>query len=151
MKTTTPLFSIDAPLPGNILPALVHPCNFAFIPAEGAAADAFAGIYSCVHLVQYPAELHIVSLVAFGEAPEWGCDEVWLGGDPVLERCAAVFGIVFKIGEETEPAFLDVAFAEGPLTDGATAPLSVSDFDIESLFPADKSYYTYLGSLVRAL
>ena len=52
-------------------------------------------------------EAHIVTAVGPGEAPkEWGCDAVWEGGDPVLEKCIAVFGVMYvmKKDVETPPA-----------------------------------------------
>lgn len=56
---------------------------------------------------QHAAEAHIVSVVAFGEAPEWGCDAFWEPGDEadvVAERCMAVFGVFFfDIGGTSPP------------------------------------------------
>lgn len=96
----------------------------------------------------YPAELHIVTLVAKGEAPEWGCDAVWDGGDPVLEKCTAVFGILYKFGE-TSPEWIDKAYGEGPLKvdEEEAEPFSMKDIDLSATLPEDKSYYTYYGSL----
>ena len=58
-------------------------------------------------MVQHAAEAHIVSAVAQGEAPEWGCDAFWATGDAadiVLERCVAAFGVFFEVGA-TSPAW----------------------------------------------
>lgn len=63
--------------------------------------------------LQGAAEVHIVSAVAEGEAPEWGCDEVWQGGDANLEQCIAVFGIIFKIGDSS-PDYFDKIFDTAP-------------------------------------
>jgi hypothetical protein len=102
--------------------------------------------------VQYAAEMHIVTLAAKGEATEWGCDAVWDGGDPVLENCTAVFGILYKLGDSS-PKWLDAAYTEAPATidPNFTQPFSMKDLDLASILPKDKSYYTYSGSLVWLL
>jgi hypothetical protein len=54
--------------------------------------------------VQYPAEVHIVSAVALGEAPEWGCDKYWATGldsDLEFSRCIAVFGVFYVLGNSS--------------------------------------------------
>jgi Eukaryotic-type carbonic anhydrase len=100
--------------------------------------------------VQYVAEVHIVALVAKGDAPpEWGCDAAWApGGKPNLKQCAAVFGTLYKIGDTTAPPvatlldyFPDVANRD--------RPLPFKSLSLAKLVPSDKSYFTYYGSLVR--
>ena len=96
------------------------------------------------------AETHIVTLIGPGEAPEWGCDDVWNGGAAVLERCAAVFAIMYRLGGDADmPGYLETATKEAPLVAGAEAPLSAGHLNIGDLLPTDLSYYTYAGSLVR--
>jgi hypothetical protein len=99
-------------------------------------------------LLQYPAEAHIVTLVAKGDATEWGCDEFWNGGDPVLENCTAVFGIMYKLGDST-PDYITKFWDFLPEKVEANATVSgMTDFDLNKMLPTDKSYYTYYGSLV---
>lgn len=102
--------------------------------------------------LQAAAETHIVTLVGPGEAPEWGCDEYWSTGDPVLENCTAVFGIMYRLGEpEMVPGYFEAAIKEAPQVAGAEKPLAAGEIDIQNLLPADTSYYTYIGSLVRCV
>lgn len=103
-----------------------------------------------VCMLQAAAETHIVTLAGPGEAPEWGCDDVWNGGDPVLENCTAVFGIMYRLGTPTtEPGYLETAVKEAPLVAGAEKPLAAGQLNLQNLIPRDPSYYTYVGSLVR--
>ena len=60
-------------------------------------------------VLQGAAEAHIVTLIAEGEEPEWGCDAVWQGGEANLDDCNAVFAIMYKIGD-TSPPFIDAFF-----------------------------------------
>lgn len=62
-------------------------------------------------LVQGAAEAHIVSYVAEGEAPDWGCDVVWKAEDPTdeesarhLENCVAVFGTIYRLVDSEDVA-----------------------------------------------
>lgn len=66
-------------------------------------------------------EAHIVTAVGPGEAPaEWGCDAVWEGGDPVLEKCIAVFGIVYVTEPDaTSPEYFESLFKTFPAFAGA--------------------------------
>jgi hypothetical protein len=61
-------------------------------------------------------EAHIVTAVGPGQAPpDWGCDAVWEGGDPVLEKCIAVFGIIYKLDEDAvEPEYFQKLFDSFP-------------------------------------
>eukprot|EP00892_Ulva_mutabilis_P000744 jgi/Ulvmu1/10670/UM066_0054.1 len=95
------------------------------------------------------AETHIVTLAGPGQAPpEWGCDAYWKGGDPVLEKCTAVFGIMYRLGRPAqEPGYLEIAVKEAPLVAGAEKPLSAGQINLQNLIPSDPSYYTYIGSL----
>nr|QBP05104.1 alpha carbonic anhydrase 1 [Ulva prolifera] len=95
------------------------------------------------------AETHIVTLAGPGQAPPaWGCDAVWEGGDPVLENCTAVFGVMYRLGEPTqEPNYLETAINEAPDVAGAKKPLSAGQLNVDNIIPEDKSYYTYVGSL----
>lgn len=98
--------------------------------------------------IYHAAEMHIVAAVAKGGAPEWGCDRYWDSGDSrdlVLDRCIAVFAVLYSVGNTTPPiikAMLDVF----PLGSGSKAQLS-GHVDITSLIPRNHSYYTYEGSL----
>lgn len=95
------------------------------------------------------AETHIVTLAGPGQAPpEWGCDAIWEGGDPVLENCTAVFGVMYRLGTpSTEPGYLEAAVKEAPDVAGAKKPLSAGQLNVDNIMPADRSYYTYIGSL----
>jgi hypothetical protein len=57
----------------------------------------------------------MVSFIAEGEKPEWGCNAAWDGTDPIPEsvyqRCAAVFATVFKCA----PVYVLVHVASSPL------------------------------------
>jgi hypothetical protein len=68
-------------------------------------------------------EAHIVTAVGPGQAPpDWGCDAVWKGGSPVLEKCIAVFGIIYKLDENaTEPEYFEKLFSGFPETAGTLA------------------------------
>lgn len=103
--------------------------------------------------VQAAAETHIVTLAGPGQAPPaWGCDAVWEGGDPVLENCTAVFGVMYRLGEPTqEPNYLETAINEAPDVAGAKKPLSAGQLNVDNIIPEEKSYYTYIGSLVSLL
>jgi hypothetical protein len=72
--------------------------------------------------VQGAAEAHIVTWVAEGDAPDWGCDVVWTGKKPTeeesarhLANCVAVFGVVYRLSEEddlpTDEVFLKMVEA----------------------------------------
>jgi hypothetical protein len=57
--------------------------------------------------VQGAAEGHIVTYVAEGDAPDWGCDVVWSGKEPTdaeatrhRENCIAVFGVFYRLIDE---------------------------------------------------
>lgn len=101
--------------------------------------------------MQAAAETHIVTLVGPGEAPEWGCDDVWQGGDAALENCTAVFGILYRLGDSTDlPGYLESAIKETPIVAGEEKPLSAGKLNVDNILPDDRSYYTYVGSLVRA-
>lgn len=93
-----------------------------------------------------------MTLVGPGQAPpEWGCDAIWEGGDPVLEKCTAVFGVMYRLGTPTtEPGYLETAIKEAPLTAGGKKPLSAGQLNLDNVLPSDRSYYTYIGSLVRS-
>lgn len=95
------------------------------------------------------AETHIVTLAGPGQTPpEWGCDAIWEGGDPVLEKCTAVFGVMYRIGTPTsEPGYLEAAIQEAPVVAGGKKPLSAGQLNVENILPSDRSYYTYVGSL----
>lgn len=101
--------------------------------------------------MQSVAELHIVTFVAEGEAPEWGCDAVWQGGDPVLDKCVAVFGVLYRLGR-TSPGWFDKMFTEAPnvVETDKGKPYSEGNFDLNKIIPQDKTYWGYRGSLVRA-
>lgn len=96
-----------------------------------------------------PMEAHIVTAVGPGEAPtDWGCDAVWEGGDPVLEKCIAVFGIVYVTTPDAKsPEYFDHLFSSFPSVAGSEAAFPAPTFDLNSLLPEDKSYYGYVGSL----
>jgi hypothetical protein len=101
--------------------------------------------------MQGAAEAHIVSFVAKGSAPpEWGCDAVWDGGEPVLNKCVAVFGIMYHISDEEDssPTYFKDILDHAPDVAGAETPAPFDEFDLYQLIPKDKSYYTYAGSLV---
>ena len=96
--------------------------------------------------LQYAAEAHIVTTVAKGEAPAWGCDSYWDGGPLATSKCVAVFAIMYKLGTSS-PDFLDKLFAEANLTVGSRTPFSEPNFTLERLLPQDDySYYTYPGA-----
>jgi hypothetical protein len=72
--------------------------------------------------VQGAAEAHIVTWVAEGDAPDWGCDVVWKGKELTeeesarhLANCVAVFGVVYRLSEEdhlpTDEVFLKMVDA----------------------------------------
>lgn len=91
-----------------------------------------------------------MTLVGPGEAPDWGCDAVWEGGDAVLENCTAVFGVMYRLGQpDSQPAYLEAAIREAPLVAGGKAPLRAGQLDLNTVLPSDRSYYSYVGSLVR--
>jgi hypothetical protein len=71
--------------------------------------------------IQAPMEAHIVTAVGPGEAPaDWGCDAVWEGGDPVLEKCIAVFGIAYYFEPSAvSPSYLKDVLDGFPLVAGA--------------------------------
>lgn len=100
--------------------------------------------------MQSVAELHIVTFVAEGEAPEWGCDELWNGGDPNLEKCTAVFGVLYRLGR-TSPGWFDRMFQEGPsvVETEKGKPYSPGSFNLAEIIPQDNTYWGYRGSLVR--
>jgi hypothetical protein len=99
--------------------------------------------------VQHLAELHIVSLIAEGEAKEWGCDDVWAGGKPNFANCTAVFGITYKMGKESAPGVHEM-FKEAPSVVGKnfSTKFSMKELDMNTLLPDEKSYFGYYGSLV---
>ena len=39
--------------------------------------------------MQLAAEVHVVSHIAEGEAPEWGCDAPFTGGEPNFANCTS--------------------------------------------------------------
>jgi Eukaryotic-type carbonic anhydrase len=98
--------------------------------------------------MQYAAEVHIVTLVAKGERPEWGCDDVWAGGDPVLENCTAVFGTLYKLGDTT-PEYLKAIIDQTPVSAEKQRGYPGGSFNLAELLPASSAHYTYVGSLVR--
>lgn len=69
-----------------------------------------------------------MTAVGPGEAPkEWGCDAVWEGGDPVLEKCIAVFGIVYVTKEDAvSPSFFQNIFNTFPEVAGALYTINSS-------------------------
>jgi hypothetical protein len=70
-------------------------------------------------VVQYVGKVHIaiVSFISKGEAPEWGCDEVWEAGKPNFNNCTAVFGVMYKLGIDEQSAYgLKELFTEAPGT-----------------------------------
>lgn len=92
-----------------------------------------------------------MTLVGPGEAPEWGCDAVWQGGDAALEKCTAVFGMLYRLGDDADvPGYLETAIKETPIVAGQEKPLSAGKLNIGNILPADHSYYAYVGSLVRS-
>jgi len=101
--------------------------------------------------VQHAAELHIVTLVAKGAAPEWGCDDVWLGGKANFDACAAVFATMFNIGSQSfEDALINAFLDVMPWSAGASAAVPVPKaVDLSRFLPAQRSSYLYFGSLVR--
>jgi hypothetical protein len=101
--------------------------------------------------LQYPAEAHIVTLAAKGDAPEWGCDGVWDGGDPVLDNCTAVFAIMYKLGDSTPDYLTKFWDTMSEEADSHVYVSGMDEFDSNTMLPVDKSYYTYYGSLVRSL
>lgn len=99
----------------------------------------------------YAAETHIVSIIAEGEAPEWGCDTFWqnlpdLPTEDVLSKCVAVFATMYKIGGST-PKWFDYLFDTASNDYGDEGELEVTEFDLNALIPGDLTYYTYDGSL----
>lgn len=88
--------------------------------------------------LQGAAEAHIVSYVAEGDAPDWGCDVAWSDEEATdeeatrqLENCVAVFGIMFRLSDEehvkTDEFFFEVEGTANPYldeTDGV-CPLSI--------------------------
>jgi hypothetical protein len=126
-------------------PVLVCTAHATLVCTMHAPAD----VISCSAL-QAAAEAHIVSFVAKGFAPpEWGCDAVWEGGDAVLEKCVAVFGVMYSISDDgAEPAYLRSILEHVPDVAGAEAPAPFKTLDLYQMLPKDKSYYSYAGSLV---
>jgi hypothetical protein len=57
-----------------------------------------------------------VTAIGPGQAPaDWGCDAVWQGGEAVLEKCIAVFGIIYKLDEKAvEPPYFQKLFSAFP-------------------------------------
>ena len=88
-----------------------------------------------------------MSLVAEGERPEWGCDDVWQGGEANLEDCVAVFGRLVKLGASSPPWF-DAMFSQASNTVGSEVSYS-GGFDLNDIIPSNKAYWGYKGSLVR--
>ena len=101
--------------------------------------------------MQPAAEAHIVAAVGLHEAPaEWGCDAVWHGGDVEYEKCVAVYAVGYTIDESaTSPFYLDDLLGAAPSVVGEKVPFPAPVLDMSRLLPADKSYFTYVGSLVR--
>jgi Eukaryotic-type carbonic anhydrase len=112
------------------------------------ALDTLAPATGLPSRVQYGAEAHIVTLIAKGEKPEGGCDDYWDGKAAVYEKCAAMFGILYKLGDTSAP-YLDEFIAKVPLVAGKEADIGIESFDLEKLLPAHWRHYTYVGSLVR--
>jgi hypothetical protein len=100
--------------------------------------------------MQAPMEAHIVTAVGPGEAPpEWGCDAIWDGGDPVFEKCIAVFGVLYVYKPDAvTPEPIQKLFDSFPALAGEKAPYPDATIDLNGLLPEDKSYNTYIGSLV---
>lgn len=103
--------------------------------------------------MQPVAEAHFVTHVGKNEAPaDWGCDALWQGGAAVYERCVAVFAIGYTLDEASAPPpYLNDLLASAPIVAGEQTAYPESVLDLNRMFPADKSYYTYVGSLVRFL
>jgi hypothetical protein len=75
---------------------------------------------------------------------------VWEGGAAVPEKCFAVFGILFNISPDAvTPPAIEWLFNSFPEVVGAEAPYPDVTLDLNELLPLDKSYDTYIGSLVR--
>lgn len=94
-----------------------------------------------------------MTYIAEGEAPaEWGCDTYWQtmdASDLVLEKCVAVFGVLYALGTETEPMLAEI-ISNSPLEAHTSVPLP-GTVNLNSMLPASMdSYISYRGSLVRS-
>lgn len=102
-------------------------------------------------LLQPAAEAHIVAAVGPKQAPaDWGCDSLFQqGGAVVYEKCVAVFAVSYTVDEAAaSPSYLNELLGNAPSVAGGEKPFPASVLDMSRLLPEDKSYYTYVGSLV---
>eukprot|EP00892_Ulva_mutabilis_P008668 jgi/Ulvmu1/6173/UM028_0029.1 len=97
----------------------------------------------------HAAELHIVTLVAEGAAPEWGCDDVWQGGIANFGSCAAVFATMFNVGRHTfEDATINLLLDRMPLAAATSAEVTApATLDLNMLLPSNRTSLSYFGSL----
>lgn len=95
-----------------------------------------------------------MTLAAEGSAPpEWGCDAFWSGGDPVLEKCAAAFGVAFEYGPAALESPLLAAIVAATPDEAETSSddiPGVPSIDLSALLPSSAAHYQYYGSLVRS-
>jgi hypothetical protein len=100
--------------------------------------------------MQPVAEAHIVTAVGLHQAPvDWGCDSLWLGGAVMYDRCVAVFAVGYTLDEAAEsPTFMKHLLGSAPHVAGEETLFPAPDLDLSEVLPSDKSYYTYIGSLV---